>query len=148
MRYSMLLFLAVIGIACANGNHSGAVTPVAAAAIDDLQTQSPNTTIQSFTPVEGADLMARLEAAQARARARQTPYWSAYTFDVRPGVAIDPEVREFRGNMNQIGDTTVFVGTTPDGLPVETRSLAVFLLREPVGNQITRLEIYNLERKR
>ncbi|MCA1627333.1 MAG: HEAT repeat domain-containing protein [Acidobacteria bacterium] len=104
--------------------------------------------MQSFTTVEGADLMTKLEAAQARGRTRQTPYWSAYTFDVRPRVAIDPAVREFRGSMNQIGDTTVFVGTTPDGLPVETRSLAVFLLREPAGNQITRLEIYNLERKR
>jgi hypothetical protein len=35
--------------------------------------------VQSFTAVEGADLMAKLEAAQTRARARQTPYWSAYT---------------------------------------------------------------------
>ena len=86
MRYSMLLFIAIIGIACA-GNHSASITLVAAAA-DDIQTQSPNTTIQSFTAVEGADLMARLEAAQTRARARQTPYWSAYTFDVRPGVAV------------------------------------------------------------
>src|ERR1044072_4262033 len=142
MRHSLLLILALIGIACVSQK-----TAVVSAA-DDLQTQSPTTTVQSFTAVEGADLMSKLEAAQARARTRQTPYWSAYTFDVRPGVAIDPEVREFRGNMNQIGDTTVFVGTTPDGLPVETRSLAVFLLREPVGNQITRLEIYNLERKR
>ena len=115
---------------------------------DDIQTQSSTATVQSFTTVEGADLMTKLEAAQARGRTRQTPYWSAYTFDVRPGVAIDPAVREFHGSMNQIGDTTVFVGTTPDGLPVETRSLAVFLLREPAGNQITRLEIYNLERKR
>ena len=124
------------------------VACVAPAATDDLQTQSSTTTVQSFTTVEGADLMTKLEAAQARARGRQTPYWSAYTFDVRPGVAIDPEVREFRGNMSQIGDTTIFVGTTPDGMPVETRSLAVFLLREPAGNQITRMEIYNLERKR
>src|ERR1044072_731419 len=100
MRYSMLLFLAIIGIACASGNHSGAVTPVAAAAVDDLQTQSPTTTIQSFTPVEGADLMARLDAAQTRARSRQTPYWSAYTFDVRSGGAVDAAVREFIGNMN------------------------------------------------
>jgi HEAT repeat protein len=115
---------------------------------DDFQTQSSTATVQSFTTVDGADLMTKLEAAQARGRTRQTPYWSAYTFDVRPGVAIDPAVREFHGSMNQIGDTTVFVGTTPDGLPVETRSLAVFLLREPAGNQITRLEIYNLERKR
>jgi HEAT repeat protein len=115
---------------------------------DELKTQSPSTTVQSFTAVDGADLMAKLEAAQARGRAKQTPYWSAYTFDVRPGVAIDPAIREFHGNMNTIGDTTVFVGTTADGMPVETRSLAIFLLRDPVANQITRMEIYNLERKR
>jgi HEAT repeat protein len=125
-----------------------ALVTVAFCGGDDLQKQKTATTVQSFTTVEGADLMTKLEAAQARARARQTPYWSAYTFDVRPHVAIDPEVREFRGNMTQMGDTTVFVGTTPDGLPVETRSLAVFVLREPGGNQITRLEVYNLERKR
>ena len=115
---------------------------------DDPKTQSPATTVQSFTAVEGADLMTKLEAAQARGRTRQTPYWSAYSFDVRPGVAIDPEVREFRGNMNTLGDTTVFVGTDASGITVETRSLAIFLLRDPAGNQITRMEIYNLERKR
>src|ERR1041384_4721467 len=149
MRYSMLLFLAIIGIACASGNHSGSVTPVAVAADDDdLQTQSPNTTIQGFTPVEGADLMARLDAAQARGRSRQTPYWSAYTFDVRPGVAIDPAIREFNGTMNTMGDTSVFIGTTTAGVTVETRNLAIFLLRDPASNQITRMEVYNLERKR
>src|ERR1051326_7533543 len=115
---------------------------------DDLKTQSASTTVQSFTAVEGADLMTKLEAAQAPARTKATPYWSSYTFDVRPGVAIDPAIHEFHGNMNTIGDTTVFVGTTADGMPVETRSLAVFLLRDPAGNQITRMEIYNLERKR
>jgi HEAT repeat protein len=31
---------------------------------------------------------------------------------------------------------------------VETRSLAIFLLRDPASNQITRMEVYNLERKR
>ena len=35
--------------------------------------------------------MAKLDAAQARARAHQTPYWSAYSFDVRPGVARVPK---------------------------------------------------------
>jgi HEAT repeat protein len=148
MRYSMLLFIAIIGIACAGGNHSAAVTSVAAAAADDIQTQSPDTTIQSFTAVEGADLMARLDAAQARARPRQMPYWSAYSFDVRPGVAVDPAIREFHGTMNTMGDTTVFVGTTSAGVTVETRSLAIFLLRDPASNQITRMEVYNLERKR
>ena len=121
---------------------------LAASGGDDLKTQSPATTVQSFTAVDGADLMSKLEAAQARGRAKQTPYWSAYSFDVRPGVAIDPAIREFHGNTNTIGDTTVFVGTTADGMTVETRSLAVFLLRDPAANQITRMEIYNLERKR
>ena len=146
MRYSMLLFIAIIGIACA-GNHSASITPLAAAA-DDIQTQSPNTTIQSFTAVEGADLMTRLDAAQTRARSKQTPYWSAYTFDVRPGVAVDPAIRDFHGSINTMGDTTVFVGTTDAGVTVETRSLAIFLLRDPASNQITRMEVYNLERKR
>src|SRR5689334_19434031 len=115
---------------------------------DELKTQSTATTVQSFTAVEGADLMAKLDAAQARGRTKATPYWSAYTFDVRPGVAIDPAIREFHGSMSTMGDTTIFVGTTPDGLPVETRSLAIFLLREPSANQITSMEIYNLEKKR
>jgi HEAT repeat protein len=143
MIRAALLFLALIGIACASG------TPTTvAAADDDLQTQSPTVTVQSFTAVEGADLMARLDAAQARARSRQTPYWSAYTFDVRPGVAVDPAIRDFNGSINTMGDTTVFIGTTPSGMTVETRNLAIFLLRDPSNNQITRMEVYNLERKR
>lgn len=137
MRHLLLLILALI--ACV------AEKSVLA---DDLQTQSPTTTVQSFTAVEGADLMAKLEAAQTRARARQTPYWSAYTFDVRSGVAVDPAIREFHGTMNTIGDTAVFVGTTAGGMTVETRNLAIFLLRDPSSNQITRMEVYNLERKR
>ena len=141
----LILVLSVAGVACAN--HAPDITAVAQAR-DDLQTQSSNTTVQSFTPVEGADLMSKLDAAQSRGRTRQTPYWSAYTFDVRPGVAIDPTIREFSGSMNTIGDTTVFVGTTAGGVTVETRNIAIFLLRDPSANQITRMEIYNLERKR
>lgn len=148
MRNSItLLFLAIVGVACAGGNRVASVTTLAAAN-DDIQTQSTATTVQSFTAVEGADLMAKLEAAQTKARTRQTPYWSAYTFDVRPGVAVDPTIREFNGSMNTIGDTSVFVGTTAGGMTVETRSLAIFLLRDPASNQITRMEVYNLERKR
>src|ERR1041385_2076338 len=115
---------------------------------DELKTQSTATTVQSFTAVDGADLMAKLDAAQARGRAKQTPYWSAYTFDVRPGVAVDPAIHEFHGTMNTMGDTVVFVGTTSAGVTVETRNLAIFLLRDPSSNQITRMEVYNLERKR
>ena len=145
MIRSTILLLAIIGVACAGDNR--AVLAFAAVG-DDEQTQSATATVQSFTAVEGADFMAKLDAAQARARTRQTPYWSAYTFDARPGVAVDPAVREFHGSMNTFGDTVVFVGTTADGRSVETRNLAIFLLRDPSGNQITRMEVYNLERKR
>src|ERR1051325_8773775 len=138
MRHSLLLTFALIACVCS----------AVATANDDLQTQSASTTVQSFTVVEGADLMARLEAAQARARSHQTPYWSAYTFDVRPRVAVDPAIREFNGSITTSGDTTLFVGTTPRGRTFETRNLAIFLLRDPSSNQITRMEVYNLERKR
>jgi HEAT repeat protein len=141
MRLPVILSLVIAVAACGGTElkaHSG----------DDLKVQSTATTVQSFTTVEGADLMTKLENAHAQGRTRQTPYWSAYTFDVRPGVAIDPAIREFRGNMTTMGDTTVFVGTDASGMTVETRSLAIFLLRDPSANQITRMEIYNLERKR
>jgi len=141
----LILVLSVAGVACAN---RGPDLTATAQARDDLQTQSSSTTVQSFTAVEGADLMAKLEAAQARGRARQTPYWSAYSFDVRPGVGVDMGFGQFSGSINTIGDTSVFIGTTAGGVTAETRNLAIFLLRDPSANQITRMEIYNLERKR
>ncbi len=127
MIVSAFSVLSLAGVACAK--HAADVT--AAQARDDLQTQSSATTVQSFTPVEGADLMSKLNAAQARGRTGQTPYWSAYTFDVRPGVAVDPNVRDFNGSIHTIGDSSVFVGTTASGMTVETRNLAIFLLRDP-----------------
>ena len=130
MRKPKLILLLIVSVLCG-------LSVVA----DDLQTQN-------FTPVDGADLMSKLNAAQARGRAGQTPYWSAYTFDVRPGIAVDPEVRDFNGSIHTIGDSSVFVGTTSTGMTVETRNLAIFLLRDPAANQITRMEVYNLERKR
>jgi HEAT repeat protein len=131
-------------LACAGAKSVETVS----AASSDVQAQSPTAAVQSFNSVEGADLMAKLEAARERARAKQSPYWSAYSFDVRSGVAVDPAIRELHGSINTMGDTMVFVGTTADGLPVETRNLAIFILRDPGNNQITRMEIYNLERKR
>ena len=145
--HSLLLSLALVGPACAGGARVTSM-PTAAAATGAEQTQSPAITVQSFTAVEGADLTARLEAARARARSGQTPFWSAYAFDVRPGIAVDPGIHEFHGSMNTTGDTSVFVGTTASGMTVETRNLAIFLLRDAGGNQVTRIEVYNLERKR
>ncbi len=148
--HSFILGLAVASVACARNDHATLLATTEAAEVkeESTQNQPAATTIQSFTTVEGVDLVARLEAARGRGRSGQTPYWSAYAFDVRPGVAVDPGIHEFHGSMNTIGDTSVFVGTTASGRTVETRNLAIFLLRDPGGSQITRMEIYNLERKR
>lgn len=147
---SLILSFAIATTACARSTAS--VSVASAASSDPLeestQDQALPTTLKSFTAVDGPNLMARLEAAGQRARGTQSPYWSAYSFDVRPGVAIDPGIHEFHGSMNTIGDTAVFVGTTASGMTVETRNLAVFLLRDAGNNQITRMEVYNLERKR
>lgn len=140
-----MLTLTVVATGCVRADRVTTAASTSAAWTE--QTQTPATTVQSFTTVSGADLKARLDAANQQARG-QTPYWSAYAFDVRPGIAVDPTIHEFHGSMNTIGDTSIFIGTTASGMTVETRNLAVFLLRDPSNNRITRMEIYNLERKR
>jgi HEAT repeat protein len=142
------LAVALAATACARGDVSPTTMAIATAPTSLEQAQSPATTIQSFTQVEGADLNARLEAARNRSRSSQSLYWSAWAFDVRPGIAVDPTIHEFHGSMNTIGDTSIFIGTTAGGQMVETRNLAVFVLRDPAGTQVTRMEIYNLEKKR
>ena len=124
---SILLGLAFAVIACARTDQTQTLKVSAVSAGDDMQVQSSATTVQSFNAVDGADLMAKLEAARTKARSSSSPYWSAYAFDVRSGVAVDPAIKEFHGSINTIGDTSVFVGTTANGMTVETRSLAVFL---------------------
>ena len=145
---TFMLAVALVATACVRADR---ITTMAASTDGSPawseQAQAPATTVQTFTTVTGADLKARLDAAAQQARG-QSPYWSAYSFDVRPGVAVDPNIHEFHGSMNTIGDTAVFIGTTDSGLTVETRNLAIFLLRQPGNNQVARMEVYNLERKR
>jgi HEAT repeat protein len=103
-----------------------------------------------FITVEGADLRVRIETAQRMGRAvsPQTRFWLAYSFDVRPGVAVDPiQKGEFHGNMTTYDNTTVFMGKS-DGVSIETRNLGIFLLYEADGSTLTRLEIYNLDGQR
>ncbi len=104
---------------------------------------------ERFITVEGADLRAKLETAKGMGRkaAPPTRFWTAYSFDVRPGVAVDPEAGEFRGSMNNYGDTTIFIGKS-NGVNVETRNLGIFILHEADGSVVSRIEIYNLDRKR
>src|SRR4051794_14594636 len=94
-----------------------------------------------FITVEGADLRAKYDAAIQRGNnaSPQTRFWTAHSFDVRPGVAVDLEMGEFHGSMSTYGDTTVFfgrVGSGGGGVGVETRNLGVFVLHEPGGGGI------------
>ncbi len=88
---------------------------------------------QAFQPVEGATLRARLDAAvrQGRAASPAARFWTAWSFDVRPGLTVDLE----------------YNGANP-GAERETRNLGIFLLHEAEGGGIARLEVFNLDRQR
>jgi HEAT repeat protein len=112
---------------------------------------APLQTVQRerFITIEGADLRAKFETARkmGRSASPQTPFWTAYSFDVRPGVAVDPGGGEFHGSMTSYGDMTVFYGKA-NGMSVETRNLGVFILHEADGSSASRVEVYNLDHKR
>ena len=106
---------------------------------------------QRFTPVEGATLQARHDAAARQAAAAQQPrYWTAHAFDVRPGVAVDVEFVSDDGQFI-INDGT-FYSSDPEVRrafsAIETRSLGVFVLREGPRGDIVRVEVFNLARRR
>lgn len=104
---------------------------------------------ERFVTVEGADLRAKMETAlrMGRGLSPQTRFWLAYSFDVRPGVAVDLEMGKFSGSMHTYDDLSVFMGKA-NGVTVETRNLGIFLLYEPDAGTPVRLEIYNLDRQR
>jgi HEAT repeat protein len=137
---ALLLALTLGNAAC--------VASSASAQPGDAQAAPAAAPRQNFIPVAGADLKSKLDAAvrTGRAASKPSPFWAAYTFDVRPGVAIDPDIEQFNGSMNQFGGTTVFQGKV-NGVTIETRNLGLFLLHDPQTGAVTRAEIYNLERK-
>ena len=100
---------------------------------------------RNFTPVEGANLKAKLDAAVAagRANAPNGRFWVGYQFEVRPGVAIDFEIVDNHG-----------VYTYTDGFSTmfderhETRELGLFLLFDTQRESFIRAEVYNLRRPR
>jgi HEAT repeat protein len=97
---------------------------------------------QGFIPVDGTDLRSRLDLAIRQGRAKQMRFWTAYSFDVRPGVAVDVEFHS-NGNTTVINDTSVSIGSK-----METRNLGVFVLHEPSDGSVARVEVYNLDRQR
>ena len=104
---------------------------------------------QAFTPVQGATLQAKQEAAVAQAAAaRATRFWTAYSFDVRPGVVVDIDYVSDDGHIQIQGNWDMTdSGFLVNNPAMETRSLGVFALRDQ-GGQVVRVEVYNLGRRR
>jgi HEAT repeat protein len=107
-----------------------------AAMIGLVLTMTGKTTAQreAFIPVDGPSLSSRMDRALRQGSAARTRFWTAYQFDVRPGVCID---NDWKGR--PIKD---------DKTPCETRNVGLFLLRDADSNVIAKAEVRNLDRKR
>jgi HEAT repeat protein len=103
--------------------------------VNAVRSQTPTS---SFTAIEGANLKEKLDAATRQGQARGTRYWVAYSFDVRPSVTTDTDYTSSGSSM--------WVNGVSIGSNQETRNLAIFMLHDAAT--ITRIEIYNLDRKR
>src|SRR4030095_9549301 len=97
-----------------------------------------------FTPVEGANLKAKIDNAvsQGRNNAPGGRFWVGYQFEVRPGVATDFEVIDGSGGIyiSMDGSSMMFDPR------YETRELGLFFLFDVPREQFTRAEVYNLKR--
>lgn len=99
---------------------------------------------KSFTPVDGANLRAKIDNAvtQGKANAQSPLFWVAYQFEVRPGVAVDFEIVSDNGAVTWSNDGFSMMSDPR----YETRELGLFLLFEKARNAFTRAEVYNLRR--
>lgn len=101
---------------------------------------------KSFTPVEGANLKAKIESAivAGKANAPAGRFWVGYQFEVRPGVGIDFEIVDSAGGIYMSMDGTSMIFDPRH----ETRELGLFLLYDTQRESFTRAEVYNLKRSR
>jgi HEAT repeat protein len=101
---------------------------------------------KSFTPVEGANLKAKIENAitNGKANAPNGRFWVGYQFEVRPGVGVDFEVVDSAGGIYMSMDGTSMMFDPRH----ETRELGVFLLFDAQRDSPIRAEVYNLRRTR
>ena len=80
---------------------------------------------KSFTPVEGANLKAKIDSAVTRGRA-QGRFWVGYQFEVRPGVGVDFEIVGPTGTLSFTNDGWSMM----DDSRYETRELGLFFFYE------------------
>lgn len=100
---------------------------------------------KSFTPVEGANLKAKMDGALVAGRAdgSHARFWVGYQFEVRPGAAIDFEIVDSAGGVYMSMDNTSIMFDPRH----ETRDLGLFLLFDKQLETFTRAEVYNLRRQ-
>lgn len=101
---------------------------------------------KSFTPVEGANLKAKIENAiiKGKANVPNGRFWVGYQFEVRPGVGVDFEVVDSAGGIYMSMDGTSMIFDPRH----ETRELGLFLLFDAQRDSAIRAEVYNLRRSR
>jgi HEAT repeat protein len=128
--------VALVTLAC------GQIDQVKAIPIPHSPFPTPHSPAQrpGFIPVDGPNLRSRIDAAIRLGRAAQARFWTAYAFDVRPGVSVDVE---WEGKKTFVDGTSISFDSTR-----ETRNLGVFMLREPNDGAVARVEVYNLDRAR
>ena len=145
----VFFLIAMVTLACAQG---GAVKPAQAVTVAPVSVGShpfeaapnPNLTQRpGFIAVEGANLSSRMDTAVRLGRATQTRFWTAYAFDVRPGMSVDVDWDGKRISRSREEGVNISFDSTR-----ETRNLGVFLLREPNDTAVARVEVYNLDRPR
>lgn len=101
---------------------------------------------KNFTPVDGANLKAKIESAilAGKANVSSGRFWVGYQFEVRPGVATDFEIVDSAGAVYMSMDGTSMMFDPRH----ETRELGLFLLFDAQRESFTRAEVYNLRRNR
>lgn len=106
---------------------------------------------EPFRPVNGSHLSDKVAKAvrQAGTEHPGKSFWTAYTFNVRNGVAVRIDcvnTPAFQGKADSFADTEVCFGTL-NGVPASTRNLAIFALHPAGSESVTRLEIVNLDKQ-
>src|SRR5262245_59965792 len=100
--------IALVTLACAQG-YSVKVARAATAAPATIDSEpvaaiSRPEPIQrpGFIAVEGPNLRSRMDAAVRLGRAASARFWTAYAFDVRPGVSVDADWNGRRGSTDGV----------------------------------------------
>jgi HEAT repeat protein len=109
-----------------------------------LATAPQQAASQPFRNVEGPTLEARIEAShrQARTDVRSGRYWTAWGFDVKPGISIDVCAQGGNGSMYMNDGFSISRGAP------ETRNVAIFTLRGVESGEIEKVQVFNLDNPR